>query len=867
MKRIRLLIVMLVLLLATGTSVFAAGIPSKQGLVRDTAGLFDSSQQQYLSKIAKGEQLRVFILTVPSLDGQNPTDYANATYDAWNLGAKDVLLLISSGDRSVEFNFNNPQLQRSIDEWSTNKRTGTGSAAITALLDAYFIPHAKEGNFSKASAGMIHQVHRLAAPPAEEAVVQEIENKAETVSPGSEDKGSVKSEDKAKQSNSNVNTSTPLKIEFPKLPWIEIGMGGLGIALIFIFLRGFLKKRKLSLITERLAKLLVECNASLEKIGTYQGIAQGKTGRAVQEITDRLSELMVAVAENKTKLQETRFFILRYSSMDEAILRFSQIADRLESGIKAEDNRITVIEHADKTAKGRTTELHADYTMLKEMLDREAAEKGYPFPILYQKLEGLEQDIQRAIELQLFDPLEAQEVLKAAEQKCSISKSDIEDIPVYVKQVHEFSDKSEAVRAEIVKIMETHQLYRIKVRPFERLDDAREQMNRLENFLRQGNMGEVRKSSERAHAMLKEALGMTKRQAELRGKNRSDLDRLYGHIQQFHNESAVLQSLLHHCRSLYVPRHWQSWEQALAKESQEVRMMNNKLPEAERLTHDEEQEFEEARVIIDNETITMANVQQRIREMKETLEELDDRLQAVRHELAAAQEVFVSQQKTLQIHNVVTMNHSLLSGLPDSFWRNVQIVGEALSSPLYDLDYLENAAESCTQDAEHFTYGVQDIVRQKEEAERISVRVEQRYKQVARKASRGFKKTYKSYRLRVDQLFEQGMYAEASHELLNIENYINRVESEIRQQEILEQQRRAAQQAQRAADEARRAAADLRKAAAQNRNQSTSSTSRGISSGSTHSSGGSSWGNSSSSGNSSGGSSWDNNNSSGGSKW
>lgn len=865
MKRMRWLIVLLVLIIGTGTSVWAAGIPSKQGLVRDTAGLFDSSQRQYLSKIAKGEQIRVFVLTVPSLEGQSPTDYANAAYDAWNLGTADVLLLISSGDRSVEFNFNNPRLQQAIDEWSSNKGKGTGSSAITAMLDAYFIPHAKEGSFSKASASMIHQVHRLAALPAGEDPVQGDDHKAEAVSPAPENKGSVKSTDETTRSTSTADTAAPLKLEFPKLPWIEMVAGGLGITLIFMLIWGYLKKRKLSMISEQFAELLVKCNASLEKVGAYQGIAQGKTGRAVQEIADRLSEFMVAAAESKTELQETRIFILRYSSMDEAIQRFSKIADRLEHGIKAEDNRITVIEHADKTAKGRTTELHADYTVLKQTLDRTAADTGYPFPILYQELEGLEQDIQRAVELQLFDPLEAQEVLKAAEQKHSMSKSNIEDVAVYVKEAHEFSDQSAAIRAEIVKIIETHQLYRIKVRPFERLDDAREQMNQLENYLRQGNMGGVRKSSERAHAMLKEALGMTRRQAELRRQNRNDLDRLYGQIQQFHNESSVLQSMLNHCRSQYVPRHWQSWEQALAKESQEVRMADGKLPEAERLTHDEVQEFEEASEIIENESMTMARVLQWVREMKETLEGLDDRLQAVRRELAAAQEVFVSQQKTLQIHNVVTSNNSLLLGLPDSFWRNVQTVGGSLSSPLYDLDYLESAARSCTQDAENFAYGVQDIVRQKEEAERLSVQVEQRFKQVSRRASRGFKKNYKSYRLRVEQLFGQGMYAEASHELLNIAEYIDRVEREIRHQEMLEQQRRAAQQLQRAADQARRAAADARKAAAQNSSRPSGS-SWGSSSGSSHSSGGSGWGDSSS-GNSSGGSSWDNNNSSGGSKW
>lgn len=866
MKHIRWLAVMLVLMIGTGTTTLAAGIPSKQGLVRDTAGLFDTSQQQYLNKIAKGDQIRVFVLTVPSLDGRNPTEYANKTYDTWNLGPDDVLLLISSGDRSVEFNFNNPALQRSIDEWSRNKGNGTNSLAITALLDAYFIPHAKEGSFSKASASMIHQVHRMAASFSSEVSAQGDDREVVATTSAPENKGTMKSQEEATQSTSSTETTAPLKIEFPKLPWIGISAAGLGIMLIFLFIKGFLKQRKLSKILEQFAELLVKCNTGLEKIGAYQGIAQGKTGRAVQEIVDRLSELMVAVAESKTHLQESKTFILCYSALDEAIQKYSKIAERLERGITAEHNRIIVIEHADKTAKGRTTELHTDYTVLKQALDRAAADRGYPLPVLYEELEGLEHDIQRAVELHLFDPLEAQEVLKAAEQKCSMSKSNIEDVAVYVKDFHAFSDKSAAIRADIVNIIETHQLYQIKVRPFERLDDARKQMNQLEDFLRQGNMAEVRKSSERAQSMLDEALSMTKRQAELRRKNRNDLDRLNEQIQQFHNEQSMLQSMVSHCRSQYVPRHWQSWEQALAKEMQEVRLAESKLPEAERLTSDELQEFEDARAIIEKVWSMMARILQWAGDMKNTLEGLDDRLQAVRNEVAAAQGEFISQQKTLQIHNINTSNHALLLGLPDSFWRNVQTVGDALSSPLYDLDYLESAARSCTQDAEHFAFGVQDIVRQKEEAERLSVRVEQRFKQVSRKASRTFKKNYKSYRLRVEQLFEQGMYSEASHELLNIGEYIDRVEREIRHQEMLEQQRRAAQQAQRAADQARRAAAEARKAAAQSSSRSSGS-SWGGSSGSSHSSsGGSSWGDSPA-GNSSGGSSWDNNNSSGGSKW
>ncbi|WP_338128717.1 TPM domain-containing protein [Aneurinibacillus migulanus] len=70
-----------------------------------------------MEKAAKDEPYTFYVLTVNSLDGKEPSDYATKVYNERRLGADDILLLISKQERRIEMNFNNTVLQEKLDAW------------------------------------------------------------------------------------------------------------------------------------------------------------------------------------------------------------------------------------------------------------------------------------------------------------------------------------------------------------------------------------------------------------------------------------------------------------------------------------------------------------------------------------------------------------------------------------------------------------------------------------------------------------------------------------------------------------------------------------------------------------------------------
>ncbi|KWX87566.1 hypothetical protein AMQ83_12300, partial [Paenibacillus riograndensis] len=138
---------------------YAAGIPTRQGIVTDEASLLTKQETADIAAIAKGDRYTIQVLTVDSLDGAESGAYATDVYDSWGLTPRDVLLLISAGDQKVELNFNNPGLQGYINSWSQAQGGALDTAAITGLLDTYFNPYAREGDFAGGIRSMIQKLH------------------------------------------------------------------------------------------------------------------------------------------------------------------------------------------------------------------------------------------------------------------------------------------------------------------------------------------------------------------------------------------------------------------------------------------------------------------------------------------------------------------------------------------------------------------------------------------------------------------------------------------------------------------------------------------------------------------------------------
>ncbi len=107
-KYIAILILLLVLLLPVATAV---NYPKLTGYVTDNANIIDPEYKQKISELAdrinKNTTVEIAVLTVESLEGDNPENYAVNTFRQNGVGKKDnnngLLILVSKNDRKYRF--------------------------------------------------------------------------------------------------------------------------------------------------------------------------------------------------------------------------------------------------------------------------------------------------------------------------------------------------------------------------------------------------------------------------------------------------------------------------------------------------------------------------------------------------------------------------------------------------------------------------------------------------------------------------------------------------------------------------------------------------------------------------------------------
>lgn len=140
----KILPVLLVLFICVATSVTAFAVSETPRLVDNADLLSDSEETELLAKlneISEKQRFDVVIVTVDSLEGKTPQDYADDYYDynGYGFGANNdgVLLLISMEDR----------------DWYIST-TGYGITAVTDAGREYmadkFAPELSDGNYAQA---------------------------------------------------------------------------------------------------------------------------------------------------------------------------------------------------------------------------------------------------------------------------------------------------------------------------------------------------------------------------------------------------------------------------------------------------------------------------------------------------------------------------------------------------------------------------------------------------------------------------------------------------------------------------------------------------------------------------------------------
>ncbi|WP_151735618.1 TPM domain-containing protein ['Paenibacillus yunnanensis' Narsing Rao et al. 2020] len=683
---------------------YAADIPARQGLITDTAGMLTRQERTALEAAASGEHYTVHVLTVDSLNGRSPADYAGDAAEAWNLGGRDVLLLISAGDSSVELNVdNNSLLQSGINAWARANGGTAGSDAITRLLDTYFIPYAREGDFAGGISSLMEKLQTFGS--------------GNQSSPGT-------STGTANGSSSRGGSA---------LPMLGIGAGVLILGgVLFIAITGLRRRKELDAKQEQLGDLLVRVNRALESLQPFQGIVQGETGKRVEQISGRLSAQLVEISALQGQAVRPQFYQL--GALKTAIAELEQTESGHRSRIEEEERQIAVISEADRNVKQRITELKQDAPELDSGLQAAVKETGYELQDIAEDLQELAAETAKADQLELFDPIAAQEVTAGAQALQERIEQDLRDVEPYADKLAAFPGTLEAARSRIAGIIEQNSLHNMKADPYALLEQARAAAGGLQAPLRSGDMDEVRGIAAQTDTLLAEAVALAERQAQIRQSNRRDLEAVRGAWGALQERRSGLQGRIDAARGRFAAAHLSPLQAKLEAAETALRQGAAEVPQLEAWSSDERGEYEKARSGLDRLLTLQEDASRQFAETAEALDGLEERLQRVKHLFTAGQEQAYSAQQLLRSRGLSAGRFE-----PAALPEHAQLE-QRLAAPPYSLDELESIGRSYSAQIAAFADEAARLIRQKEEAERqaqLAMLREQQRREAARRRNSG----------------------------------------------------------------------------------------------------------------------------------
>lgn len=697
-------------------NVYAAEIPAQQGIVTDEAGLLTQQEAADITGIATGDRYTVHVLTVDSLNGADASAYATSVYHTWGLSMRDILLLISAGDQQIELNFNNPELQSYINSWSQSQGGAAASQAITGLLDSYFIPYAKAGDFAGGITSMIKELQSLGSTGGGTGSG----TAAGSSVAGSQDRGVSGSLDSGIAGITPDNGSTGSnKIPRSGPTLLTIVVIGTGIVLLFLVLfvliTGLRRRGQVGRQQEQLADLLVRANHALEALQPFQGIVQGKTGEMVEGISKRLSAMLVEISALQNSSQGNLPPFYRLAALKAALTELQQTEATFRSGLETEEQSIARISDADRNVKQRITELKKDAPELDVQLQSAVKETGYELQEIAEDLKELAEETAKADELELFDPIAAQEMTEEAQERQEQIEQDLRDVDAFDDKLNDFPGVLAAARSKIAALIEQNSLHNMKVKPYDSLDQSSAAALALEAPLRSGDMDEVRKIGAQMDAHLEEAVAMTERQALIRQNNRRDLETVRGRWSELTQQRNELQSRIAEARSSFSEFHLSSLEDVLEEAGTELRQGAGEVPQIEMWTSDARGEYDNARSGLDRLLKLQEETVQKFGNVRESLGTLNKRLSDVNRLLSEGQERADTAARRLQSKGIASRSRFQLSSLPEYIELK-----QRLSDRPYNLDELEAVGRAYDAGVASFVEEANRLIRQKEEEERLA---------------------------------------------------------------------------------------------------------------------------------------------------
>lgn len=302
---------------------------------------------------------------------------------------------------------------------------------------------------------------------------------------------------------------------------------------------------------------------------------------------------------------------------------------------------------------------------LEEQRQQAVRETGYTLEEIAQDLQELAEETAKADQLELFDPIAAQEITAQAKKRQQQIEQDVQDAGSFDDKLKAFPGVLAAARSRITGLIDQNSLHNMKVKPYDSLEQASAAASSMEAPLHSGDMDEVRRIGADMDALLTEAVAMTERQAMIRLNNLRDLETVrstWATLSQRRNE---LQSRLAGAKNRFARQHLDALEKLLEEAGGALRQGAAEVPQLETWTSDARGEYDNARSGLDRLLALQDETANSMNSISSSLDSLEERLDSLRRLFTEGQSRVDAAYSLLHSRGIASQNRFQLSLLPE----------------------------------------------------------------------------------------------------------------------------------------------------------------------------------------------------------
>lgn len=772
-------VLLLLFLMLSITSTYAANLPEHTGIVSDPIGLFSDSEIQRIEENLINKDYEVIVLTATGLEEAEGERLAQEAYDNWQLSANQLMLVVTIDPNYVHLVFDNVELK--------NKVAASSARDAKGIIDQSFVPLAIEGRVAD---GVI--------------AVSELVNSINPVVP---------------QSTSNASSGTPVPIPpsqqpnaqtstvraVPSVEPAPTSPASIYIILgtIFIFFGGvmvvsqFVKRGRIRRSLAETKEVLNEAVTMISKAMVSDllkelelGFVQGTTKRKLVEIEQAVLKLHQQSQVLHPKLDQIKVTLF---SLSKAQQELSTLQLEIKSINQQSKSYVAEIEQLERTViEVRRSVEHAKERaeQITDLVEAYARETDTPLGVIRANLQLAIESLTAADQLDEFDILQAETEVLLAHQRFDQLQASLEELKELAKRNKELPSRIQQKEEQIRTIVGREQLLLIDADPFAILANAKSMLTQLEDMLQQGNSSDLSTSLDEADTLIEKAASVVKQMIEHR-------DQCHRTIREIESLMVILDQFREQydqefvkLRTSYAQVHLQEQQNRFVQIRQDQDHLNGLLVEIRAESEARVQRYQLAYQ-------KSEEAQKLITHIKNLREQCLSYYQSLEAKLKMSKEHHLDWSsrfyKSVSILDQLRMqqNH-LASHIPliEERLKGLQI---QFDEPPYDLYQIEEGLNEVIPLIEQFSVKVAQLVREKEEAER-SLRelqdafMRSRNRYGSRVSMSRYTGSYQHVYNQMEHLIAIGLFTEAMKQVTEGRSIITQMESEYKR--ALEEERR-----------------------------------------------------------------------------